>query len=241
MASLLTALPAASKHTPRSPVNLSVRAGHDTPASLTAPTNQKSRPPDTANTEKDVTALVRASPYAPKTAAPVVVAAAHLQPTQQQRKHANRVRNGLTAGLGGAHGTHHVDGPRARQHQPSPSPDAHGAHPTCCSRNSTQALPHAPVSTQTQQKNRPYPPAPKPLARAARRWPQQPVGIAAANAASRPAVAPCHHLNASAVARLVAQLLTENAALLLAATRAPENRPICRSPSLRKTPAQVRF
>ena len=152
MASLLTALPAASKHTPRSPVNLSVRAGHDTPASLTAPTNQKSRPPDTENTEKDVTALVRASPYAPKTAALVVVAAAHLQPTQQQRKHANRVRNGLTAGLGGAHGTHHVDGPRARQHQPSPSPDARGAHPTCRSQVSAQTLPHAPATMQTQQK-----------------------------------------------------------------------------------------
>ena len=122
MASLSTALPATSKHTPRSPVNLSVRARHDTPASLTAPTNQKSRPPDTANTEKDVTALVRASPYTPKTDAIVVGAAAHLQPTQQQRKHANRVRNGLTAGLGGAHSRHHVDRPRARRHQPSPSP-----------------------------------------------------------------------------------------------------------------------
>ena len=152
MAGLLTTLPAASKHTPRSPVNLSARAGHDTPASQTAPTNQKSRPPDTANTEKDVTALVTASPYAPKTAALVVVAVAHLQPTQQQRKHANRVRNGLTAGLGGAHGTHHVDGPRVRQHQPSPSPDACGAHPTCRSQVSAQTLPHAPATTQTQQK-----------------------------------------------------------------------------------------
>ena len=152
MASLLTALPAASKHTPRSPVNLSVRAGHDTPASLTAPTNQKSRPPDTANTEKHGTALVRVSPYTPKTATTVVGAAAHLQPTQQQRKHANRVRNGLAAGLGGAHGTHHVDGPRARQHQPSPSPDARGTHPTCRSQVSAQTLPHAPATTQTQQK-----------------------------------------------------------------------------------------
>ena len=152
MTSLSTALPATSKHTPRSPVNLSVRAGHDTPASLTAPINQKSLATDTANTEKDVTALVTASPYAPKTAALVVVAAAHLQPTQQQRKHANRVRNGLTAGLGGAHGTHHVDRPRARQHQPSPSPDARGTHPTCRSQVSAQTLPHAPATTQTQQK-----------------------------------------------------------------------------------------
>ena len=241
MASLLTALPAASKHTPRSPVNLSVRAGHDTPATLTAPTNQKSRPSDTANTEKHSTALVTASPYTPKTAALVVVAAAHLQPTQQQRKHANRVRNGLAAGLGGAHGTHHVDGPRARQHQPSPSPDARGTCPTCRSRNNARALPHAPATTQTQQKKHPSPPAPKPLARAARRRPQQPANFEATKAAGRSAAAPCHHPNTPAAARLVAQLLTENAALLLAATRAPENRPICRSPSLRKAPTKVRL
>ena len=112
--------------------------------------------------EKDVTALVTASPYTPKTAALVVVAAAHLQPTQQQRKHANRVRNGLTAGLGGAHGTHHVDGPRARQQQPSPSPDAHRSRPTCRSQISAQHLPHAPVSRQMQRKKHPSPPPPKP-------------------------------------------------------------------------------
>ena len=135
----------------RDPICLS-RLESSAQVSLTAPANQKSQPPDTANTEKDVTALVTASPYAPKTAALVVVAVAHLQPTQQQRKHANRVRNGLTAGLGGAHGTHHVDGPRARQHQPSPSPDARGAHPTCRSQVSAQTLPHAPATTQTQQK-----------------------------------------------------------------------------------------
>ena len=173
MARLLTALPAASKHTPRIPVNLSVRAGHDTPASLTAPANQKSRPPDTANTEKDVTALVRASPYAPKTAALVGAAVTHLQPTQQQHKHANWVRNGLTAGLGAADGTHRVDRPRAHQHQPSPSPDARGTCPTCRSQTNARALPHAPVTTQTQQKKHPSPPAPKPLAPTTQRQPQQ--------------------------------------------------------------------
>jgi len=367
MTSRSTALPATSKHTPRSPVNLSVRAGHDTPASLTAPANQKSRPLDTANTEKDVTALVRASPYAPKTDALVVVAVAHLQPTQQQRKHANRVRhsavagagaadgthrvdrprahphqpspspdarrthptcrsqtsaqprpyapastqtypksawhastltalnnkeslppdtantekhvttltraslgthttaalvgaavahlqptqqqrkhanwvrNGLTAGLGAADGTHRVDRPRAHQHQPSPSPDARGTCPTCRSHNNARALPHAPVTTQTQQKKHPSPPAPKPLAPTTRRQPQQLANFEAAKAAGRSTAAPCHHSNAPAATRLVAQLLTENAAHLLAATRAPENRPICRSPSLRKTPTKVRL
>ena len=160
MASLLTALPAASKHTPRIPVNLSVRAGHGTPATLTAPANQKSRPPDTANTEKHVTTLSRASLGTHTTAALVGAAVAHLQPTQQQRKHANWVRNGLTAGLGAADGTHRVDRPRAHQHQPSPSPDARGARPTCRSRNSAQTLPHAPTTTQTQQKKHPSPPAP---------------------------------------------------------------------------------
>ena len=241
MASLLTALPAASKHTPRIPVNLSVRAGHGTPATLTAPANQKSRPPDTANTEKHVTTLSRASLGTHTTAALVGAAVAHLQPTQQQRKHANRVRNGLTAGLGAADGTHRVDRPRDHQHQPSPSPDARGTCPTCRSRNNARALPHAPATTQTQQKKHPSPPAPKPLARAARRRPQQPANFEAAKAAGRSAAAPCHHPNTPAAARLVAQLLTENAALLLAATRAPENRPICRSPSLRKAPTKVRL
>ena len=149
MASLLTALPAASKHTPRSPVNLSVRAGDDTPASLTTPTNQKSRPSDTANTEKHATALVRASPYTPKTDAIVVGAAAHLQPTQQQRKHANRVRNGLAERpwRSNKHTDKHIT-PSSHDHRTSRCPTAsYGTsfdRPTSCQQAHT-AHPSQPI------------------------------------------------------------------------------------------------
>ena len=81
MASLLTALPAASKHTPRSPVNLSARVGDDTPASLMALADHKSLAMETSHTQNHITTLATASSYTPKTAALVVVVAAHLQPT----------------------------------------------------------------------------------------------------------------------------------------------------------------
>ena len=70
------------------------------------------------------------------------------------------------------------------------------------------------------------------------RRPQQLADFEAAKAAGRPAVAPRHHPNVPAAARLVAQLLAENAALLFAATRAPEITPAPRS-RLRKAPAQL--
>ena len=157
MTCVFSAMLTASKHTPRSPVNLSAWVTDDTPASAPALANKESLPPDTLNSSKHATTLAEASIDTHTTANLINVAAAQLQPTQQQRKHANRVRNGGVAGAGTAHGKRHVDAPKARQHQPSPSPNARGAHPTCCSRNSAQALPHAPVSTQTQQKNHPDP------------------------------------------------------------------------------------
>ena len=118
----------ASKHTPRSPVNLSAWVTDDTPASAPALANKESLPPDTLNSSKHATTLAEASIDTHTTANLINVAAAQLQPTQQQRKHANRVRNGGVAGAGTAHGKRHVDAPKARQHQPSPSPDARGAH-----------------------------------------------------------------------------------------------------------------
>ena len=176
--------------------------------------------------------LAEASPYTNKTATLVVVVVAHLQPTQQQRKYANRVRNGLTAGLGVARATHHVDAPRAHQHQPSPSSDAHTSHPTCRSQTRGNMPPHTPASTQTQPEKRTSPPVPKPLARAARRWPLQLANLEAAKAAGRSAAAPCHHPNVPAATWLVAQLLAEKAALLCVATSASRNRPISRARAL---------
>ena len=232
MASLLSALLSASKHTPRSPANLLAWVTHATPASALALADKESLPPDTLNSSKHATTLTRVSTEAHATAGFINVAAAQVQPTQQQRKYANRVRNGGAAGAGAAHGTHHVDAPRAHQHQPSPSSDAHTSHPTCRSQVSAQALPHTPASTQTQPEKRTSPPVPKPLARAARRWPLQLANLEAAKAANRSAAAPCHHPNVPAATWLVAQLLAEKAALLCVATRAPRNRPISRARAL---------
>ena len=58
----------------------------------------------------------------------------------------------LAAAGGGAHSTHRADGPRARQQQRSPSPDAHRSHLTCHSQISLHRLPHTPVGRQTQRK-----------------------------------------------------------------------------------------
>ena len=58
----------------------------------------------------------------------------------------------LAAAGGGAHSTHIADGPRARQQQRSPSPDAHRSHLTCHSQISLHRLPHTPVGRQTQRK-----------------------------------------------------------------------------------------
>ena len=118
--------------------------------------------PDASSTENAVAALVQASPYTYASAAPVDVVPARLQPTQRQHNHANRVRNRLLAGAGGAHGAHHADRPRARQQQSSPSRDAHRSRPTCRSQISAQHLPHTPASRQKQRKKHPSPPPPKP-------------------------------------------------------------------------------
>ena len=99
MASLLSALLSASKHTPRSPANLLAWVTHATPASALALADKKSLPPDTLNSSKHATTLTRVSTEAHATAGFINVAAAQVQPTQQQRKYANRVRNGGIAGL----------------------------------------------------------------------------------------------------------------------------------------------
>eukprot|EP01043_Picozoa_sp_COSAG02_P063779 COSAG02_NODE_9135_length_2315_cov_158.984206_2_plen_164_part_01 len=65
---------------------------------------------------------------------------------------AHQISPAPAAAGGGAHSTHRADGPRARQQQRSPSPDAHRSHLTCHSQISLHRLPHTPAGRQTQRK-----------------------------------------------------------------------------------------
>ena len=81
-------LPAASKHAPPSQASSSAAASYSARAGRTPLAGPKSLPLDTCDTENCVTTLVEAIPYTYMTAALVTIVTAHLQPTQQQRKHA---------------------------------------------------------------------------------------------------------------------------------------------------------
>ena len=76
---------------------------------------------------------------------------------------------------------------------------------------------------------------------ACRMMPLQLPGIAAAKAASRLAVAPCHQPNHPSAARVVVHHLTEEVALLSGAAGGRKSRPICWSQNLRKAPAKRRL
>ena len=81
-------LPAASKHAPPSQASSSAAASYSARAGRTPLAGPKSLPLDTCDTENCVTTLVEAIPYTYMTAALVTIVTSHLQPTQQQRKHA---------------------------------------------------------------------------------------------------------------------------------------------------------